>query len=148
VEAVTVDEGGAGEPPARRTRVRRQRSVTEMLLSIVLALEAFLVFFVTLVVFGLRELDPATAFGGGLALIAALAVTGRLLRYPWGVWIGWALQAVLLASGFLVPLMFFIAACFIGIWVFCFVRGRQIDQQKAEYLATHPPTPETPGEPQ
>ncbi|MCU1424011.1 MAG: hypothetical protein JWM51_302 [Microbacteriaceae bacterium] len=119
-----------------------------MLLSIVLALEAFLVFFVTLVVFGLRELEPALAFGGGIALIAALAVASRLLRYSWGIWIGWALQVVLLATGFLVPLMFFIAACFIALWIFCVVRGRQIDQQKAEYLANNPSTPETPGDTQ
>ena len=42
--------------PARQPRARRQRSVTEMLLSIVLALEAILVFFVTLVVYGLKSL--------------------------------------------------------------------------------------------
>lgn len=125
-------------------RVRRQRSVTEMLLSIVLGLEAVLVFFVMLVVYGLRALEPVVAFGGGLALIVVLLVAGRLLRYPWGVWIGWALQAVLLATGILVPLMYFIAACFLAIWIFCFVKGRQIDRQKAAFAAAQP----NPGEPQ
>ena len=129
--------------PGRAPRQRRQRSVTEMLLSIVLVLEAFLVFFVTLVVYGLKSLEPALAFGGGAALILALFLTSGVLRYGWGVWIGWILQVVLVATGFLVPLMFFIAACFVAIWVFCFVRGRQIDHQKAAFAADNPTTPNT-----
>ena len=128
------------EAPAPAPRQRRQRSVTEMLLSIVLALEAVLVFFVTLVVYGLRSLEPALAFGGGALLILALFLTSGLLRYSWGIWLGWALQVILLATGFLIPLMFFIAACFLAIWIFCFVRGRQIDHQKAAFAAAHPNT--------
>ena len=128
------------EAPAPAPRQRRQRSVTEMLLSIVLALEAVLVFFVTLVVYGLRSLEPALAFGGGAVLILALFLTSGLLRYGWGVWLGWVLQLVLLATGFLIPLMFFIAACFLAIWIFCFVRGRQIDHQKAAFAADQPKT--------
>jgi hypothetical protein len=124
--------------PGPAPRQRRQRSVTEMLLSIVLALEAILVFFVTLVVYGLKALEPGLAFGGGALLILALFVTSALLRYPWGIWLGWVLQAALLATGFLVPLMFFIAACFLAIWIFCFVRGRQIDHQKAAFAAANP----------
>jgi hypothetical protein len=129
-------------PAAPARRPRRQRSVTEMLLSIVLGLEAVLVFFVTLVVFGLRELEAPLAFGGGAALIVVLLLAGRLLMYPWGVWVGWALQLVLLATGVLIPLMYFIAACFLAIWIYCFVKGRQIDRQKAAFAAANP-TPNT-----
>jgi len=138
VEAVTT----APAAPARRPR--RQRSVTEMLLSIVLGLEAMLVFFVTLTAFGLRALEAPLAFGGGAVLIVALLVAGRLLMYPWGVWVGWVLQAVLLATGLLIPLMYFIAACFLAIYIYCFVKGRQIDRQKAAFAARNP-TP-NPGE--
>ena len=120
-------------------RVRRQRSVTEMLLSIVLGLEAVLVFFVMLVVYGLKSLEPALAFGGGIALIVVLLLAGRLLKYPWGVWLGWALQLVLLASGLLIPLMYLIAGGFLAIWIYCFVKGRQIDHQKAAYAAANNP---------
>ena len=125
-------------PAARAPRPRRQRSVTEMLLSIVLGLEAVLVFFVTLTAFGLRALEAPLAFGGGAALLVALLVAGRLLTYPWGVWVGWALQAVLLATGLLIPIMYFIAACFLAIWIYCFVKGRQIDRQKAAFAADNP----------
>ncbi|MGV8896983.1 MAG: DUF4233 domain-containing protein [Rhodoglobus sp.] len=116
-------------PPA--PRVRRVRSTTETLLSIVLVLEAVLLFFVTLTVFGLKALPPVPAFVGGGVLIVALIVAGRLLRYPWGIWVGWALQAVLIATGIVLAAMYFVALAFVAIWIYCFVKGRQIDQQRA-----------------
>jgi len=111
-------------------RPRRVRSTTETLLSIVLILEAMLMFFVTLTAFGLKALPPVTAFVGGGVLILALVVAAGLLRFSWGVWLGWALQVVLVATGFLLPVMFFIAAGFVALWVYCFVKGRQIDRAR------------------
>jgi hypothetical protein len=93
----------------------------------VLVLEAILVFFVTLAVYGLKALEPAPAFIGGAVLIGALILTSRTVRYRWGVWLGWGMQAVLLATGILLPVMYFIAAGFIAIWIYCFVKGKQID---------------------
>ena len=119
----------------RPVRVRRQRSVTEMLLSIVLALEAFLVFFVTLSVYGLDILEPAVAFGGGAALVVLLLIAGRLVRYPAGWVFGSLLQLVILATGLLIPLMWAVGALFAGIWIFCYIRGRSIDHQKAAVVA-------------
>ena len=111
-----------GEP-----RARRVRSTTESLLSIVLGLEAVLMFFVTLTAFGLKAVPPVTAFVGGGVLLLVLVLTAGLLRFRWGVWLGWLLQAVLVATGILLPVMYFIAAGFVAIWVYCFVKGRQID---------------------
>ena len=111
-------------------RPRRVRSVSESLLSIVLALEAVLLFFVMLTAFGVKALPPASAFGGGIALIVALVLTARLLRYSWGVWLGWLLQVVLIAIGLVLPVMYFIGTGFAAIWVYCFVKGRQIDIAK------------------
>ena len=121
--------------PARKVRVRRTRSVTESLLSIVLLLESFLVFFVTLVVYGLRALDPVVTFVGGAVFIVLLLATSGVLRHPAGIAFGWLLQVALIATGFITIPMFFVAAVFAGIWVFCFIKGRQIDRQKAEYAA-------------
>ena len=115
---------------AKPPRPRRVRSVSESLLSIVLGLEAVLMFFVILAAFGVKALPPAIAFGGGIALIVALLFSGRLLRYPWGVWVGWFLQAVLIALGIVLPVMYFIGIGFTAIWVYCFVKGRQIDIAK------------------
>ena len=107
--------------------MRRTRSTTESLLSIVLGLEAILMFFVTLTAFGLKALPPVTAFVGGGALIVLLVLVAGLLRFSWGVWLGWLLQAVLIATGILLPVMYFVGAGFAAIWVYCFVKGRQID---------------------
>lgn len=121
-------------PPAKSLRVarpRRQRSLTESLLSIVLGLEAVLVFFIALTVFGLHALPPAVAFGGGAALAVVLALATRVVRWNWGVWVGWALQLVLLATGLLLPALYIVAAVFIAMWVYCFVRARRIDRDNA-----------------
>ena len=115
-------------------RVRRQKSATESLLSIALGLEAVLVFFVVLVVFGLKLLPVGAVFGGGAALFVLLLAASRLVRYPWGVWLGWVLQAVLVALGILLPLMYFIGAVFLAIWIYCFVMGRRLDARNANQI--------------
>jgi hypothetical protein len=113
--------------------------VTESLLSIVLALEAILIFFVTLVAYGLRVAEPGVVFAGGAVLFVLLLLAGRTLRYPWGVWIGWVLQVVLILTGILLPVMYFVGAIFVALWIYCFVRARTITRQKAEFAAANPP---------
>lgn len=112
--------------------MKRQRSTTESLLSIVLGLEAVLMFFVTLTAFGLKAVEPVVAFAGGGGLLIALVLTAGLLRFPWGVWLGWVMQAVLIATGILLPIMFVVATGFVAIWVYCFVKGRQIDSARRQ----------------
>jgi hypothetical protein len=111
----------------RVARPRRQRSLTESLLTIVLGMEAVLVFFIALTVFGLHALPPLEAFGGGAVLVVLLALTTRVVRYPWGVGVGWVLQLILIATGIMLPALYIAAAFFVAIWIFCFVRARQID---------------------
>jgi hypothetical protein len=140
MEAVT-DTTEPTPVPARQRKARRQRSLTESLLSIVLGLEAVLVFFIVLAVFGLHALPPLEAFGGGLALVVLLALATRVVRYSWGVWVGWVLQALLLATGILLPALYIAAALFVAIWIFCFVRARQIEhanRSSAEDAEGHP----------
>ncbi|CAN5530944.1 hypothetical protein BH10ACT4_BH10ACT4_07680 [soil metagenome] len=134
-----MTEADGARPP--RTRVRRDRSATESLLSIALLLEAVLVFFVVMVAFGLKVLPPGVVFGGGAVLVVLLLVAGRLAGRPVGVWLGWVLQAALIALGILLPLMYFIGAVFTAIWVYCFVTGRRLDRQKAAYLLANPSIP-------
>ncbi|EAR25488.1 membrane protein [marine actinobacterium PHSC20C1] len=111
------------------------RSVTELLLSIVLVLDATLIFFVALTAFGLKALAPAPAFIGGAVLIIVFIALARLLKYSWALWLGWALQVGLVALGFILVPMFFVGAGFAGIWTYCFIKGRQIDRAKAEILS-------------
>jgi len=136
-----VSEAGVGETVAARPpRSRRRRSTTESLLSIVLLLEAVLLFFVTLVLFGLKTLPPAIAFGGGAAAVVVILSTISLLRWPVGYVLGWIIQAGLIALGLLNPVMYVVGAGFAAFWIWCFVRGRQIDRKRREFLAAHPET--------
>jgi hypothetical protein len=132
------------EKPVKARRPRRAKSTTESLLSIVLILEATILFFTTLTVFGLKALPPALAFGGGGLLIAVLVVTSLLVRWRWGVWLGWVLQAAILATGFLVPIMFLVGGGFVALWIWCFVRARDIDRRRAEFLASSGSSPDSP----
>lgn len=134
----------AASNSAKPQRTKRERSATESLLSIALGLEAIVMFFVMLTAFGLKAVTPAVAFGGGIAFIVALVLVSGLLRHQWGVWLGWALQVALIATGFLMPAMFFVSAIFVAIWVFCFVKGRQLDRAKAAVLAKLTNPKETP----
>jgi len=118
--------------------VKRTRSTTESLLSIVLLLEAILLFFVTLVLFGLKTVTPPVAFGGGAAFVVVILLTIPLLRRPVGFVIGWVIQAALIALGLLNPVMYVIGAGFATFWIWCFVRGRQIDRARRDYVAAHP----------
>ena len=90
-------------------------------------MEAVVVVFGALVVFGLRVADPLAAFGGGAALIALLVVAARLVRYRWGQWLGHALQLVLLSTALLEVLAGVAAAIFVGFWIWALVKGRQLD---------------------
>ena len=128
------------EQPAKPTKVRRKRSLTESLLSIVLGLEAVLVFFIALTVFGLHALPPVEAFGGGAVLALLLALGSRLVRYSWGVWYGWVLQVALVATGILLPALYIAAAFFVAMWIFCFVRARQLEPAGVASVLTSAPT--------
>ncbi|MET3636151.1 DUF4233 domain-containing protein [Curtobacterium sp. NPDC087080] len=114
---------------------RPQRGARESLLSITLGLEAVMFFFPMLVVYGKGTLPPLAAFGGGILAIIVLAAASRLTGKPAGVWFGWLLQAAILATGFIEPFMFAVGAVFLALWVFCFVKGGQLDRQNAAFRA-------------
>lgn len=114
-----------------------KRTATASLLSIVLGLEAALMFFVTVTAFGLKVLEPGWVFGGGAALFVLFIAAAWLVRYPFGVWLGWVLQAVLIATGIVMTLMYFIGAGFTVLWVYCFVTARRLDRQNFPTIDTN-----------
>src|SRR6476661_7023035 len=72
---------------------KKRRSTKVMFASTVLLLEAFVVFFATLAVFGLRrgEFPPALILGVGIALSLIMVFACAVLSKPWGVGLGWIL---------------------------------------------------------
>jgi hypothetical protein len=118
------------------------RSVRRTLASIVLAFEVVVVFLAALVIWGLsREeggilgLPEWVPLAGGAVVILGLVVTVAMLRHEWAYRLGWALQAVIFASGVLNPAMFVVGAIFGGMWAYCMIAGGRIDRDRAASAA-------------
>lgn len=112
--------------------MRRERGVTETLLSVVLVLEASVLFFATLAINGLSDIPDAIVLGGGAVFLVLLVVVALLQRYAWGVVVGGVLQVAFIATGVLHPFMFLIGAGFAGLWIWCLVRARRIERMRQD----------------
>ncbi|WP_431221112.1 DUF4233 domain-containing protein [Leifsonia xyli] len=119
-------DDGAAEQAARRPR--RQRSLRELLGSIVLGFELLVVFLGALVLWGLHALPAWVALGGGAALIVLMIVAIGLLRNTVGVVLGWIVQVVIVAAGILVPAFFIVGAIFTAMWAYCMIAAARIDR--------------------
>ena len=110
------------------------RSPRRTLAAATVSLEAFVVFFAGLVAKDLSSLSTATALAvfGGLAV--ACLLTAGLLRRPWGYALGWLVQAAAVATGFWVPVMFFLGGLFAVLWFVALQQGARIERERAEYV--------------
>ena len=113
---------------------KKRRSTKVMFASTVLLLEAFVAFFGTLAVFGLRrgEVDPGIILGVGIALTVVLVLACAVLSKPWGIALGWGLQVVLILTGFAEPTMFIVGILFAICWWYGIRAGMRIDREVAQ----------------
>lgn len=140
--------GSAQGRPAQRRSVQG-RSIQRSLGSIVLGFELVVVFLGALVVFGLKALPAASALGGGAAMVIAMAATIALLRFRWAFTVAWILQLIVVASGFLNPVLFIVGVLFTGLWAYCMITGARLDRQSPQHPSPeHPPTDTPPTDPQ
>src|SRR3954447_26072838 len=121
-------------PPA----VRRKRPAKPQFTQAILVLEAVLVFFATLVAYGLRVADVGTVWwvGGGLTILLVL-LSGFVSR-PGGYVAGSVAQVLVLAGGLAVPMMFVVGVVFVVLWVVALRLGGRIDRERAEFDAANP----------
>jgi len=68
--------------------------------------------------------------GLGVALLALVA--SGLMRRPFGVTLGWLVQALTWASALLVPAMIGVAVVFTALWVLLLLQGSKIDRIVAQ----------------
>ena len=83
---------------------KKRRSTKVLFASTVLSLEAFVVFFATLAVFGLRRDEDLPGPHPDVRAppqCLLLVLTCAVLTKKWGIALGWILQLVLIAGGFL-----------------------------------------------
>ncbi|MFE3329429.1 DUF4233 domain-containing protein [Streptomyces sp. NPDC059176] len=97
--------------------------------------EFFVIGFAGLVAMKDSDLSMATVWTvSGIAMLLTVLLCGMITR-PGGVQLGWALQLGLVASGFVVPTMFFLGAVFAGLWWASVHFGRKVDAAKARFAA-------------
>ena len=68
--------------------------------------------------------------GLGLALLALVA--SGLMRRPFGITVGWLVQALTWASALVVPAMVGVALVFTALWVLLIVQGGKVDRAVAQ----------------
>jgi hypothetical protein len=126
----TPDPDETSPVTGRPRRPRRERGVTETLLSIVLVLEAVVLFFATLAINGLSDIPDGVVLGGGFGLMGLFVGVALVQRFVAGVVAGGVLQVLLVATGVAHGFMFVIGAVFAGLWVWCLVRARRIEESR------------------
>lgn len=135
--------GGESWRPERETRSqrawrpgtrRRRRSVRALFTSTVLTLEAVVIFFLGMMLFGMNRDQPGAVWFivGGTALAVVAVLTCALVRRPAGIAVGWAIQAVLILSGIWEYSMFVVGALFALTWAYAVVKGGRMDVENAE----------------
>ena len=115
----------------------RQGKFTFRLLAIVLFGQAIILTFFALVARGNAIADGRPEDGErlmwvglGLALIAL--VSSGLMRRPYGITLGWIVQALTWASAVLVTAMIGVAIVFTALWVLLLIQGMKVDRIVAE----------------
>ena len=110
----------------------RNRTTRATLGSLVMVFESVVVFFATLVGFGLRvHPDPAVIWGVGVGLSVILMLFPAFLGKPGTYAVGWVFQIIIVLLGIWVPLMFLLGAIFLGMWGWAMIAGATIDSARA-----------------
>jgi len=110
----------------------RNRSTKATLGSLVMVFQSVVVFFATLVGFGLQVYpDPAVIWGVGLGLSVVLMIFPAVLGKPGTYLVGWILQVVVISIGVWVPLMYVLGVVFLGMWAWGMIAGGTIDKARA-----------------
>jgi hypothetical protein len=104
---------GTGRTPEQLAKADR---ATRGVLAALLCLEALVVLLVPRAIAQTPTGLDATKTVLLIGLAVILVVVGFLLRRPWGVGLGSALQLAVLAVGVWAPPVFVVAAIFIGVW--------------------------------
>ena len=118
--------------------VRRKRPAKPQFTQTILVLEAVLVFFATLVAYGLRLAPSSSVWLVGGALSVLLILLSGFVSRPGGYVAGSVAQVLVLAAGFWVPTMFVVGGIFVILWWVALRLGGRIDRERAEYDAAHP----------
>lgn len=98
--------------------------------STVLILEALVVLLAIPIAINVSDANATYALIIGIALAGLLVLTVGVITRPIAVPIGWVLQVLIIASGIVVPTMFFIGGLFALLWFYAVRNGQRVDRAR------------------
>jgi Protein of unknown function (DUF4233) len=106
----------------------------KVLCSSVLGIEAIVVFLATSLAASNGSVsNTAAVWAVGLTLMVVLFLAIGTLRRPWGLTLGWILQAVVLATSLVVGWsMVFVGGVFVVLWWLAIHNGSRVDAMRAQ----------------
>ena len=139
------ETGGQRESwrPARESKSQRSwtpgqrkkaRSIRATFTSSVLVMEALVLVFFGLAMFGANRGTPMAPWILTVSLVLAVVAVldCALVRKPVGIWIGWAIQILLVASAFIEYTMAIVGVGFGLAWWYAVTKGGQIDRENVQ----------------
>jgi hypothetical protein len=98
--------------------------------STVLVLEALVVLLAIPIAINVSDANATYALIIGIALAGLLVLAVGVITKPIAVPIGWTLQVLVIASGIVVPTMFFIGGLFALLWFYAVRNGQRVDRAR------------------
>lgn len=119
--------GAGGSATARKSKI-------PLLCATVLVSEVLVIYFAVLVGFGLRPVPFGWVIGGAtvlaaLCVIAVVTLPRRRGQRSAGIALGWLVQILILAGGFVMTSLFFVGAVFGVMWAVAVYWGRRMDRE-------------------
>lgn len=108
------------------------RSARRSLCAAMLSLQAVVLFLFGVVSIGMTDIGAGTSLALGLGLAVLCVLAAGMLGRPVGYLLGWLVQVVSIALGFVVTAMFFLGAVFAALWAASYVLGGRIDRERVE----------------
>ena len=106
--------------------------MTRRLSGLIIGSQGLAVFFGALVARALTAAKGSTTSSTFLIVGSLLAVLcimdAGLLRWPWGITLGWVLQVATLACAFIIPMMLLVGLLFGALWLTAMVQVHTMDE--------------------
>lgn len=115
----------------------RTKSPRRGMCAAVLFLEAIALALTTPVLIQLTDVGVTAAVVIGIGLCVVAILLSGLLRKEWAYTASWVLQVAVVATGFLVPAMFFLGGVFAALWAGADLLGRKIDRERTAAWAAY-----------
>jgi hypothetical protein len=109
----------------------REKSPRRGMCAAIVSMEGLAVALAAPVMISIGGVSAGLALPLGLGFFVACILVAGLLRRPLAYWLGWALQVVAIAMGFLIPIMFVVGVIFAVLWGMADILGRKIESERA-----------------